>query len=85
MFKFFAGATPTGVQMMPDITSYLDFALTMFLAFGIAFEVPVAVVLLALTGHGHVEKLQQSRGYVDHRHLRGRGRPDAAGSACRRC
>ena len=64
MFRFFAGATPTGVQMMPDIASYLDFALTMFLAFGIAFEVPVAVVLLTLTGLVSVEKLASSRGYV---------------------
>jgi len=64
MFKFFAGATPTGVQMMPDIASYLDFAMTMFLAFGIAFEVPVAVVLLTLTGLVSVEKLGSSRGYV---------------------
>jgi len=64
MFKFFAGATPTGVQMMPDIASYLDFALTMFLAFGIAFEVPVAVVLLSLTGLVSVAKLASSRGYV---------------------
>jgi sec-independent protein translocase protein TatC len=64
MFKFFAGATPTGVQMMPDIASYLDFALTMFLAFGVAFEVPVAVVLLTLTGIISVEKLTRARGYV---------------------
>jgi sec-independent protein translocase protein TatC len=64
MFKFFASATPAGVQMMTDINSYLDFALTMFLAFGIAFEVPVAVVLLSLTGIVTVEKLAQSRGYV---------------------
>ena len=37
MFQFFSATTPTGVQMMPDINSYLDFALTMFLAFGVAF------------------------------------------------
>jgi sec-independent protein translocase protein TatC len=64
LFKFFAGATPTGVQMMPDITSYMDWAMTMFLSFGIAFEVPIAVVLLALTGIVPVEKLAKSRGYV---------------------
>lgn len=64
LFKFFAGATPTGVQMMPDITSYMDWAMTMFLSFGIAFEVPVAVVLLALTGIISVEKLTKARGYV---------------------
>jgi sec-independent protein translocase protein TatC len=64
LFKFFAGSTPTGVQMMPDITSYMDWAMTMFLSFGIAFEVPIAVVLLALTGIVSVEKLAKSRGYV---------------------
>jgi sec-independent protein translocase protein TatC len=64
LFKFFAGSTPTGVQMMPDITSYMDWAMTMFLSFGIAFEVPIAVVLLALTGIVSVEKLAKARGYV---------------------
>ena len=49
---------------MPDIASYLDFVLTMFFAFGIAFEVPVAVVLLVLTGLVKVEKLSDNRGYV---------------------
>ncbi|HXC57975.1 MAG TPA: twin-arginine translocase subunit TatC [Steroidobacteraceae bacterium] len=63
-FKFFSHSTPLGVQMMPDINSYLDFALTLFLAFGVAFEVPVVVVLLTLTGLVPVEKLSQARGYV---------------------
>ncbi len=64
MFKFFANTTPTGVQMMTDISQYLDFALTMFFAFGIAFEVPIVVVLLTLTGMVTVEKLSSARGYV---------------------
>jgi sec-independent protein translocase protein TatC len=64
MFEFFVATTPAGVQMMTDINQYLDFSLTMFLAFGIAFEVPIAVVLLALTGLVSVEKLGTSRGYV---------------------
>jgi sec-independent protein translocase protein TatC len=63
-FHFFAASTPAGVQMTPDINNYLDFALTMFFAFGIAFEVPVVVVLLSLTGLVTVEKLGQARGYV---------------------
>jgi sec-independent protein translocase protein TatC len=63
-FKFFSSSTPLGVQMMPDINNYLDFALTLFLAFGVAFEVPVVVVLLTLTGLVSVEKLSQARGYV---------------------
>ncbi len=46
------------------MTSYLDFVLTMFFAFGIAFEVPVAVVLLVLTGLVQVESLAKHRGYV---------------------
>jgi sec-independent protein translocase protein TatC len=64
MFQFFAATTPAGVQMMTDINNYLDFALTMFFAFGVAFEVPIAVVLLAMTGIVSVEKLSESRGYV---------------------
>lgn len=64
MFQFFVGTTPAGVQMMTDINQYLDFALTMFFAFGVAFEVPIAVVLLALTGLVSPEKLASSRGYV---------------------
>jgi sec-independent protein translocase protein TatC len=64
MFEFFIGTTPAGVKNMTDISQYLDFAMTMFMAFGVAFEVPVAVVLLALTGIVSVEKLGSSRGYV---------------------
>ena len=64
MFKFFAATTPAGVQMMTDINNYLDFALTMFFAFGIAFEVPIVVVLLTLTGMVSVKKLAAARGYV---------------------
>jgi sec-independent protein translocase protein TatC len=64
MFQFFAASTPHGVAMMTDINAYLDFVLTMFLAFGAAFEVPVAVVLLVLTGVVRLEKLRENRGYV---------------------
>jgi sec-independent protein translocase protein TatC len=64
MFSFFAGTTPEGVRMMTDIASYLDFIMTMFLCFGIAFEVPIVVVLLVLTGMVSVEKLSSVRGYV---------------------
>jgi sec-independent protein translocase protein TatC len=64
MFQFFAAATPHGVAMMTDISAYLDFVLTMFLAFGAAFEVPVAVVLLVITGIVRIEKLKENRGYV---------------------
>jgi sec-independent protein translocase protein TatC len=50
--------------MMTDISSYLDFVLLLFFAFGVAFEVPVAVVLLASTGLVKVESLKKHRGYV---------------------
>jgi sec-independent protein translocase protein TatC len=64
MFTYLVGTAPEGVRYIPDMTSYLDFVLTMFFAFGIAFEVPVAVVLLVLTGIVKVEKLSEHRGYV---------------------
>jgi len=64
MFEFFTHTTPKGVAMMTDINNYLDFVVTMFFCFGLAFEVPVAVVLLVLMGLVRVEQLQKSRGYV---------------------
>jgi len=64
VFKYFVGTTPEGVTMQTDITSYLSFALQMFFAFGLAFETPVAVVLLVLTGLVKIEKLKANRGYV---------------------
>ena len=64
MFKFLASTTPVGVKMMTDISSYLDFVLLLFFAFGIAFEVPVATVLLVATGLVKVETLKANRGYV---------------------
>ena len=64
MFQFFAHTVPPGVALMADITIYMDFVLTLFLAFGAAFEVPIAVVLLVLTGLVSLEKLKASRGYV---------------------
>ena len=64
MFSYLVGTAPTGVAYMPDIAAYLDFILTMFFAFGVAFEVPVAVVLLVLTGIVKVESLGKNRGYV---------------------
>ena len=63
-FGFFAGYTPAGVQMMTDIDKYLSFVLTMFLAFGITFEVPVVVIVLVRFGVVELEKLRSIRGYV---------------------
>ena len=56
--------TPAGVEMMTDITLYMDFAVLLFFAFGLAFEIPVATVLLVRTGLVKREKLAQNRGYV---------------------
>jgi sec-independent protein translocase protein TatC len=64
MFEFFAATTPKGVDMTPNIADFLDFVLTMFLAFGVAFEVPIAVVLLSLTGLVDVNKMKKARGFV---------------------
>lgn len=64
MFAFFSSVTPDGVAMMTDINSYLDFILTIFFAFGIAFEVPIATVMLIATGLTSVESLKRKRPYV---------------------
>ena len=64
MFAFLTTTAPTGVQIMTDISNYLDFVLLLFFAFGIAFEMPVATVLLAATGMVRVETMTKNRGYV---------------------
>ena len=64
VFKFFINVAPEGVQVSPDIARYLDFVITLFFAFGIAFEVPVATVLLVVTGVTTPEKLIKMRPYV---------------------
>src|SRR5258708_6670441 len=63
-FGFFANYTPVGVQMMTDIDKYLSFVLTMFIAFGITFEVPVVVIVLVRLGVVKLETLRSIRGYV---------------------
>jgi sec-independent protein translocase protein TatC len=64
MLSFFVGTTPAGVQMMTDMGSYLDFVMILLLAFGVAFEVPVATVLLVWTGFVKIESLTKNRGFV---------------------
>ena len=64
MFAFLTTTAPTGVQVMTDITNYLDFVLLLFFAFGVAFEMPVATVLLAATGMVKIETMTKNRGYV---------------------
>src|SRR5881275_1056826 len=63
-FGFFAGYAPTGVQMMTDIDKYLSFVLTMFIAFGITFEVPVIVIVLVRLRVITLAKLRSIRPYV---------------------
>jgi sec-independent protein translocase protein TatC len=64
MFAFFAAVTPEGVSMMTDIGAYLDFVLALFFAFGFAFEIPVATVLLVATGIVQLDGLRRNRMYV---------------------
>ena len=63
-FGFFVHALPPGVTMMTDIRAYLDFVFSMFFAFGISFEVPVAVVLLARMGVINPDTLAEKRPYM---------------------
>ena len=64
LFKFLVSTKPDSVRLMTDINEYLSFTLTMFLSFGIAFEMPIVVVLLTAMGIVSVETLRASRGYV---------------------
>lgn len=64
VFKLMASLTPQGVEMATDIDNYLSFGLTMFLAFGLTFEVPVVVVVLARLGVVDVPQLKKARPYI---------------------
>jgi len=64
IFGFFTSVAPEGVAIMTDINSYLDFVLKLFFAFGFAFEIPIAVVLLIWTGITTPEALAAKRRYV---------------------
>ncbi len=64
LFTVLTHAAPAGVRIMTDISEYLDFVLVMFLAIGLAFEIPVAIVLLVATGLVRIESLSANRGYV---------------------
>jgi len=63
VFAFIQSFAPVSITASPDIEAYLDFVLSMFLAFGLAFEVPVVVVVLARMGIFSIEKLKEFRGY----------------------
>ncbi len=64
LFGFFIGIAPEGVAVMTDIGQYLDFIIAIFLAFGIAFEVPVATFLLIAAGVTTTDKLAEKRPYI---------------------
>jgi sec-independent protein translocase protein TatC len=63
MSKFIQAFAPTSITAAPDIEQYFGFVLTLFLVFGIAFEVPIAVIVLARIGIVSIEQLRKSRGY----------------------
>lgn len=64
VFGFIVGTAPEGVAVMTDIGSYLDFVMTLFVAFGLAFEVPIAVVMAVRFGWVSIAALKDARGYV---------------------
>lgn len=64
VFTFIAGFAPESITPAPDIEAYVNFVITMFIAFGVTFEVPVAVILLVKSGLVTVAKLREARGYV---------------------
>ena len=64
VFAFFVSVAPEGITVAPDINSFLSFALTIFLAFGIAFEVPIAVFILIWVGLAEPDSLAEKRPYV---------------------
>ncbi|HEX7029561.1 MAG TPA: twin-arginine translocase subunit TatC [Gammaproteobacteria bacterium] len=63
-FLFMTGVVPEGVAMATDISEYLDFVLTIFFAFGLAFEIPIAIVLLVWAGFATPGRLAENRLYV---------------------
>ncbi|HEY5790691.1 MAG TPA: twin-arginine translocase subunit TatC [Gammaproteobacteria bacterium] len=64
VFAFLTGTAPEGVEVMTDINRYLDFVLTIFFAFGLAFEVPIATILLVWAGMTTPQSLVQKRPYI---------------------
>ena len=64
VFEFFAQVAPAGVTFMPDINSYLDFMVAMVFAFGLAFQVPIAIIIIVWTGLVSRKTLAAGRPYV---------------------
>jgi len=64
VFAFFTSVAPEGVNIATDISSYLDFVLKLFFAFGIAFEIPIVIILMCWTGFTTPDSLRQKRPYI---------------------
>lgn len=64
IFAFFTSVAPEGVAVATDISSYLDFVMKLFLAFGVAFELPIAIILMVWSGATTVAALRQKRPYI---------------------
>ncbi len=64
VFHFIASFAPKSITVAPDIEQYLSFVMTMFLAFGVTFEVPIVVLLLVKTGLVTIKQLREARRYV---------------------
>ncbi len=64
VFGFFTRVAPEGVTVMTDISKYLDFVITLFLAFGLTFEVPIATIILVATGMTTIDQLKKMRAYI---------------------
>jgi len=64
VFMFFTSVAPQGISVMPDIRAYLDFVLKLFMAFGLSFQIPIAVVILSSVGAVNPDNLGKKRPYV---------------------
>ena len=64
VFMFFTSVAPEGISVMPDIRAYLDFVLKLFMAFGLSFQIPIAVVILSWLGTVNPDNLAKKRPYV---------------------
>ena len=81
VFKFINDFAPKSITPAPDIEAYFTFVITMFLAFGVTFEIPIVVIILVRSGVVSVEKLKEVAALRDRRRLRGGGGGDPAGRA----
>ncbi len=64
IFGFFSSVAPIGINVTPDISHYLNFTLKLFIAFGITFEIPIAILILVITNITTIELLKKKRPYI---------------------